>query len=221
MNRGIIYNNLFLCFIMSKNRNKERRLNFYFPPLMKKLKRGPQVILPKDLGIITAFSGMNKDSIIIDAGTGSGFAAIFFASIAKKVITYENRKEFADFARKNIERSGFDNIVLREKDVFKGFKEKADVVHLDLPDAEKIFKTKFGLKEEGCVVSYLPNVEQVVKFSNLAMKKNFETFTVEVMLRELMVRESGTRPQTKGLMHTGYLTFARKKMQINKIQARK
>ena len=192
-------------------KGKERKLNFYFPPLIKKLKRGPQVILPKDLGIIVSMSGMNKESVIIDAGAGSGFAAVFFASIAKKVITYENHPEFAAFVRKNIERSGLDNITLREKDIFKGVKEKADIIHLDLPNAEKIFRSKFNLKEEGCIVSYLPNVEQVVKFVNAAQKKGFETFTIEVMLRELMVRETGTRPQTKGLMHTGYLTFARKK----------
>jgi len=192
-------------------KSKERKLNFYFPPLIKKLKRGPQVILPKDLGVIISISGMNKESVVIDAGAGSGFAAIFFASIAKKVITYENHPEFAAFVRKNIERSGLDNLTLREKDIFKGVKEKADIIHLDLPNAEKIFRSKFNLKEEGCIVSYLPNVEQVVKFVTAAQKKGFETFTIEVMLRELMVRETGTRPQTKGLMHTGYLTFARKK----------
>jgi tRNA (adenine57-N1/adenine58-N1)-methyltransferase len=191
-------------------KTKERKINFYFPPLMKKLKRGPQVILPKDLGIIVSMSGMNKDSVVIDAGAGSGYAAIFFASIAHKVITYENHPEFAAFVRKNIERSGLDNITLREKDIFKGVKEKADIIHLDLPNAEKIFKSKYTLKEGGCIVSYLPNVEQVVKFVTTAQKKGFETFTVEVMLRELMIRETGTRPQTKGLMHTGYLTFARK-----------
>jgi tRNA (adenine57-N1/adenine58-N1)-methyltransferase len=198
---------------MSKHK-EGRRLSFHFPPLIKKLKRGPQVILPKDLGIIVALSGMSKESIVIDAGAGSGFAAIFFASIAKKVITYEQVPEFADFMRKNITRSGLDNITLREKDVFKGIKEKADIIHLDLPNAEKIFRSKYNLKEGGCIVSYLPHVEQVVKFATAAARKGYETFTVEVMLRELMVRETGTRPQTKGLMHTGYITFARKKVQI-------
>ncbi|MEM2960185.1 MAG: methyltransferase domain-containing protein [Candidatus Bathyarchaeia archaeon] len=209
---GIIYNNLFLYSIMSKKIGT--KFNFYFPLLMKKLKRGPQVILPKDLGVIVALSGMNKDSIVIDAGTGSGYAAIFFASIAKKVITYEKVPEFAAFARKNIARSGLDNIIVREKDIFKGVREKADIIHLDLPGAEKIFKSRFSLREDGCVVSYLPNIEQVVKFVKTAVKKGFETFTVEVMLREIMVRETGTRPQTKGLMHTGYLTFARKMKKI-------
>lgn len=184
--------------------------DFHLPPILRKLKRGPQVILPKDLGIIVAFSGMNKDSVVIDAGTGSGFAAIFFASIAKKVITYEERKDFAEFAAKNIVRSGLDNVVLRKKDVFKGVREKADIIHLDLPNAEKIFSTKFSLNEGGVIVSYLPNIEQVVKFTKMAVKKKFVTFTVEIIMRELWIREFGTRPQTKGLLHTGYLTFAKR-----------
>jgi tRNA (adenine57-N1/adenine58-N1)-methyltransferase len=184
--------------------------DFHFPPILRKLKRGPQVILPKDLGIIVAFSGMNKDSVVIDAGTGSGFAAVFFASIAKKVITYEERKDFAEFAAKNITRSGLGNIVLRKKDVFKGVREKADIIHLDLPNAEKIFSAKFSLNEGGLIISYLPNIEQVVKFTKVAAKKKFVTFTVEIIMRELWVREFGTRPQTKGLLHTGYLTFAKR-----------
>ena len=196
---------------MSKNNHKKiNKINFYFPPLMRSLKRGPQVILPKDLGIISALSGMGKGSVVVDAGTGSGFAAIYFANIAKKVITYEKNKEFSDFSKRNIALSGLDNIVARSGDIFKGVRDKADIINLDLPDAEKIFRSKFNLNEKGCIVSYLPNMEQVVKFSNAATKKGFEAFTVEVMLRELMVRETGTRPQTKGLMHTGYLTFARR-----------
>ena len=210
--KGIIYNNLFLSNSMSK-RNRDRKINFYFPPILKKLKRGPAVILPKDLGIIIAMSGMNKESVVIDAGTGSGYAAVLFASIAKKVITYEEKKEFVDFAKKNIERSGLDNLLLRNKDIFKGVKEKADIINLDLPNAEKIFKSKFNLAPDGCIVAYLPHVEQVVSFVNAARKKGFETFSVEVQLRELMVREFGTRPQNMGLIHTAYLTFARKEVE--------
>jgi len=191
--------------------------DFRFPPILKKLKRGPQIILPKDLGVIVSYAGIGRNSIVIDAGTGSGFAAVFLGNIAKKVYTYEIRPDFAEFAKKNIIRSGLDNLVLRQKDVFKGVKEKADLIMLDLPNAEKIFRSKFNLAEGGYIVSYLPNFEQVKKFVEAARKKNFETFTIEVMVRELMFREF-TRPQTKGLMHTAYLTFAKKQVVQRPIQ---
>jgi tRNA A58 N-methylase Trm61 len=35
--------------------------------------------------------------------------------------------------------------------------------------------------------------------------------TVESIVREMLVRPYGVRPQTKGLLHTGYLVFLRKK----------
>jgi tRNA (adenine57-N1/adenine58-N1)-methyltransferase len=192
--------------------------DFHFPPILRKLKRGPQIILPKDLGIIAAFAGIGKDSIVIDAGTGSAYAAVFFASIAKKVITYEEREEFAKFARKNIARSELDNIVLRQKDVFNGVRERADTIMLDLPNPERIFKSKFNLKEGGTIVGYLPHVEQVRTFVMAAQKAGFESSTVRCFVEDLLVREFGTRPTNKGITHTAYLVFAKKRIAEEKGQ---
>lgn len=187
-----------------------REIDFHFPPILRKLKRGPQILLPKDLGMISAFAGIGKDSVVIDAGTGSAYAAVFFANIAKKVITYEQRKEFIAFARKNITRSGLDNIILRNKNIFKGAREKVDVIVLDLPNPEKIFASKFNLREGGYIVAYSPNMEQVKAFVMKAEKKGYATSTVRCIVEELLVRDFGTRPANTGLMHTGYLIFTKK-----------
>ncbi|MGC9005915.1 MAG: rRNA adenine N-6-methyltransferase family protein, partial [Candidatus Micrarchaeia archaeon] len=61
---------------------------------LKKLKRGPAVVLPKDFGMIVAYSGVNRESTVVDIGGGSGFLALSLARIAKKVVTYERREEF-------------------------------------------------------------------------------------------------------------------------------
>jgi tRNA (adenine57-N1/adenine58-N1)-methyltransferase catalytic subunit len=45
-------------------------------PLLRKLKRGPQVVLPKDIGMILGFTGVGKTSKVVDAGAGSGWLAI-------------------------------------------------------------------------------------------------------------------------------------------------
>ena len=195
---------------MARRKNK---IDFRFPPILRKLKRGPQVILPKDLGAIVAFSGMNKESILVDAGAGSGFSTIFFASIAKKVYSFENREEFFEFASKNIKRSGLNNIFLNFESVFDGIskiEDKVDIINLDLPNPEQIFDSNFNLSDEGCIVSYLPHAEQVSSFVKSASEHGFETFTIEVIVREIISRDRGTRPQNTGLMHTAYLTFARK-----------
>lgn len=193
-------------------RNK-KRFDFRFPPQLSRLKRGPQVILPKDLGAIVGYTGMNKESIVVDAGTGSGFATVFFASIAKKVYSFENREEFYDFAQKNIKRSGLQNIVLEFGSIFdriSSIEEPIDIIHLDLPNPEKIFNSKFNLKEDGYIVAYLPHTEQVAAFVKSATEYNYESFTIEVIVREILSRERGTRPQNTGLTHTAYITFCRK-----------
>lgn len=187
------------------------QIDFRLPPILKRLKRGPQILLPKDLGLIIAFSGMNKESTVVDAGAGSGFAAVFFGSIAKKVITFEERAEFAEFARKNINRSGLDNIELKEQSIFGGFTEKADIINLDLLEPERIFSSDYSLSDDGVIVAYSPHIEQVASFVKAAREGGFEVFSVEGIIREILSREAGTRPQTKGLLHTGYLTFARRK----------
>ncbi|MEM3555394.1 MAG: methyltransferase domain-containing protein [Candidatus Micrarchaeia archaeon] len=184
-----------------------------FPPIMRNLKRGPQVVLPKDFGVVVAFTGVGRRSVVVDAGAGSGFLAVALGNVAKKVITYERRKEFAELAERNIKRSGLRNVKLKRKDVFKGIDEReVDLVTLDLADAEKAVKhAKKALREGGYVVGFLPNMEQVKSFVKELERNNFsEIFTLECITREILVREQGMRPENTGLMHTVYLTFGRK-----------
>lgn len=193
--------------------SRHQGFDFRFPPILKKLKRGPQVILPKDLGMIVAFAGMNKGSTVVDAGAGSGFSNVFFGSIAKKVYSFENREEFYDIASKNIKRSGLDNIHLNNDSVFEGIEkieEEIDIVTLDLPSPENIFNSKFKLSAEGYIAAYLPHVEQVASFAAAAKQNGYEVFVLEAIVRELLTRDRGTRPQNTGLMHTAYLVFCKK-----------
>ncbi len=183
------------------------------------MKRGPQVILPKDIGIILAYTGVNKESICVDAGTGSGWLAVSLARVAKKVYTYELREDFSKIAEKNIISLGLDNIVLKNKDVTKKVDETdVDIFTLDMPNSEKALKNvKKALKNNGIVAAYIPHMEQVVKFSKVLTKLNFQNMhVVECILRDILVREEGMRPTTKGIWHTAYLVFAIKKDKIEK-----
>jgi len=202
-------------------RSKHLGFDFRFPPILKKLKRGPQVILPKDLGMIVSFSGLNRESVVVDAGAGSGFATVFFGSIAKKVYSFENRDEFHDFAAKNIKRSNLDNIILNRESVFEGIEKiegAVDIINLDLPNPENIFGSRFKLSEEGYIVAYLPHVEQVSSFVKVARENGYECFILEAIVREIMSRDRGTRPQNTGLMHTAYLIFCKKAKDSDKAE---
>ena len=186
-----------------------------YPEFLRKLKRGPQVILPKDFGMIVAFTCVGHESVCVDAGAGSGWLACMLGNICKKAVSYEWREDFAEIARKNAERAGLKNVEVKVKDVFSGIDEKeVDLVVLDLADAEKAVAHAYAaLKKGGSLVGYLPHAEQVQKFVAACKASGFkeeDIFTIENMVREMLVRERGFRPDTKGLWHTGYLTFARK-----------
>lgn len=182
--------------------------------MLEKIERLPQIVMPKDAALILAYTGIGQGSLIVDAGTGSGFLAIFLANYVYpgKVVTYENNKKFAKIAKKNIKLLGIKNIKLKEKDITKGIDEKnVDLITLDLKDAEKVIEHAYkSLKPGGWLVVYSPYIEQVSSVVKKMEEKGFCNIkTVENIVREWQV-EKYTRPKTIGLMHTGWLTFGRK-----------
>jgi tRNA (adenine57-N1/adenine58-N1)-methyltransferase len=183
------------------------------PQHYKRLKRGPQVILPKDIGMIIAYTGVNKNSLCVDAGTGSGWLAVSLAKVAKEVTSYDTREDFIKIAEKNKEMEGLGNLTIKKGDVTKKIDEKdVDIVTLDMPNSDKALKNAYKcLKEGGHVVGYLPHFEQVKKFVETLNKLGFkDALALEAIVRDLLVREQGVRPSTKGVWHTAYLVFAQK-----------
>jgi len=183
--------------------------------LMKKVKRFPQVVTPKDAALILAYTGISPDSLIIDAGSGSGFLAIFLAHYCSKgkVISYEKNPKFARVSRKNISLTGLNNISVKEKDILKGIDEKnVDLITLDMKDAEKVVKNAHSaLKPGGWLAVYSPHIEQVKKVIDEIRKHEFTQMkTIENIVREWQSEHDYTRPKTLGIMHTGWITFARK-----------
>lgn len=186
---------------------------FIYPHIYRKLKRGPQVILPKDIGIILSYSGVNKESVCVDAGTGSGWLALSLARVCKHVYSYETREDFIAIAEKNRQILNLDNIAFKNADAFKKIAERdVDLVTLDMPNSEKALKNAYkALKQGGMVVGYLPHAEQVKAFVERLNKEGFsDAYTVEVIVRDFLVRREGVRPTNTGLWHTAYLTFAKK-----------
>lgn len=178
-----------------------------------KLKRGPQVILPKDAALILAYSGISSGQKILDAGTGSGWLAIFLARLVYpgEVYTYEKRKEFYKIARKNIDISGLKNIKLFNADIEKAkIKEKFDLITLDLKQPYKLIeKLDKNLKKRGTFVIYSPNIEQIKESVQIFEKLGYETKTFENIVREWQIGFS-THPIHSGILHTGFICFGYK-----------
>ncbi len=176
------------------------------------LKRGPQVILPKDIGLILGYSGVGKHSRCIDAGTGSGWLAVALARVAGEVVSYDIREDFLSIAKKNAAMLQLDNLELKVGDFSKRVSEKSasfDLVTLDMPNSDKCLRNaRRLLKPGGMVVGYLPHSEQLNKFVSVMEKLGFEKiFSLEPIIRDMLVRSDGTRPSTKGVWHTAYLSF--------------
>ncbi len=185
----------------------------FIPSSYSNLKRGPQVILPKDIGMIIAYTGIDKNSRCVDAGTGSGWLAVALARVCKEVTSYDIREDFLKIAEENKKRTGLDNLTLKKGDVTKKIAEKElDLVVLDMPNSQKAIKNaNKALKQNGHICGYLPHMEQVKSFVKELNKYKFRNvFVIEAIVRDMLVRQEGMRPSTKGVWHTGYLAFAQR-----------
>ncbi|MFZ3077827.1 MAG: methyltransferase domain-containing protein [Candidatus Aenigmatarchaeota archaeon] len=184
--------------------------------LMRKARRGPQVVLAKDAAQIIAVTGVGKDSIVIDAGSGSGFLAIFLANAVKRVFTYESRKEFFEISKQNIKFAGAKNIEIKNRDASKGFPQRdVDLVTLDMEEPEKAIKHAHkSLGPGGWLAVYSPTIEHASSACAQIRKLTFtEPRVLETSQREWRMNifdgKTRSRPRSGGIF-TGFLVFARK-----------
>jgi len=196
--------------------NKGKRfwlLDPQFPDLWDNLKRGPQVITAKDIGLIIAKTGINKDSVVVDAGVGSGSLALSLANICKKVTAYEVNGEHLKIAQKNKEFFGMKNLEIKAGDVALKISEKdLDLITLDLPQPwEMVEKAELALKMGAYLVVYLPNILQMKQFIDATKRSKIRVLeTVELLERQWKIEERIARPETAAVPHTGFITFCRK-----------
>jgi tRNA (adenine57-N1/adenine58-N1)-methyltransferase len=202
------------------HRNEEFRvLKPDINDIIAKMKRGPQIVHPKDAGIILAYAGISPGDTVIEAGVGSGALTIFLANAVGpngRVISYERREDFSRIAQKNIELAGFsDRVTIKLKNIYEGIDEEyADHIVLDLPQPENVLPHAVEvLRPGGYFVAYTPCMNQVHRFFQ-AFQEYREHFykprVVEVLVREQEVKKECMRPKTTMLAHTGYITFIRK-----------
>ncbi|MEN6611603.1 MAG: rRNA adenine N-6-methyltransferase family protein [Methanoregulaceae archaeon] len=172
-------------------------------------KRSGAPMLPKDIGLVIACTGMNRNDRVLDSGTGSGIAAIYFGGIAKEVTTYEIKPEFAKLAEKNIRDARLDNVTVVAGDVLMAG-GMYEVIHLDLLiRPEHVAFAHARLTPGGYLACYTPFIEQMAVVMDAAQGLFAEVTTHELIGREMTRTDRGTRPSTS-VCHSGYVTVARK-----------
>lgn len=194
-----------------------RVMNAALTDLQECLKRGAQIIMPKDSAQIVMGCSIGPGMRVLEVGTGSGaltIALAHFVGDEGKIVSYESNPKHAKHARSNISIAGKSNIVeMRETDAANCNENDAfDAVVMDMPEPLLIMDnvTK-ALKVGGYICAYLPTMNQVETTIKAMREKGYaETHVQENLQRELVVGTGGTRPSFEMLGHTGYLCFGRK-----------
>ena len=108
--------------------------------LVQSIRGGAKPIYEYHSGMFAYLLGMGKGKTVLEAGTGSAGATIVFANTVYpgKVFSFEREKRFYDVAKKIVNDSRLDNIVLINDDVKNAgnYVGVVNSVFLDLQDPE-------------------------------------------------------------------------------------
>jgi tRNA (adenine57-N1/adenine58-N1)-methyltransferase len=186
-----------------------------------KTDRNTQVLYPKDIGYILFQLGVSSGSRVVEAGTGSGALTMALAEAVRpggKVYTYEIVEKHMRTAAGNIERAGLTPYVeMKTGDITQGIPETdVDAVALDMATPWLVVGHAWdALAGSGMFLSFSPTIEQVMKtVYELRCRPFIEIETVELILRRITVAPDKTRPETIMVGHSGYLTTARKVVEL-------
>lgn len=186
--------------------------SIYFPrstDFFTHASRSGAPMLPKDIGLVIGLTGMNHRDMVLDAGTGSGIAAIYFGGIAQHVTTFEKRSDFVKIAQDNVKAAKLDNVEIIEGDVLFS-RGMFDVVHFDMTIGSVHIEHAYSvLRPGGYLACYTPFLEQTFTVVDAASPLFRNVNTYECIARELTRSSRGTRPSTR-LCHSGYITIARR-----------
>lgn len=180
------------------------------------LRRKAQIVGPKDSPAIVFHCDLRAGDVVVEGGAGSGALTTVLAHAVApdgRVISYEERQDFLEVARENLERTELGDLVeFRRGDITQGIAERGvKAVVLDVPAPwEALPAAADALRPAGHLASFSPTVEQV-RQTVLALREGgfVGVRTLEILERSWEVGR-GTRPAFDMLGHTGYLTFARK-----------
>ena len=85
---------------VSNTNQKFRVMTANFLDNLEKIKTGPAYTSLKDIGAILTYTGISKDSVIAEAGTGSGFLTSILSRFVKRIESYEKNADFFNLSRK-------------------------------------------------------------------------------------------------------------------------
>jgi tRNA (adenine57-N1/adenine58-N1)-methyltransferase len=184
--------------------------------LMTHVKRGTQIIYPKDAAYLVHRLNLRAGSRVVEAGTGSGVLTTALAwAVAPlgKVYTYEMRPDTYQLARRNLERVGLlPYVEMSLGSIDGGFRQEGvDALFLDVRTPwEFLDAARAALKPGGFFASLMPTTNQVTDLLSAFDQHGFADVAVEeLLLRAYKPISERLRPDENMNGHTGFLVFAR------------
>ena len=187
-----------------------------FSDIVLKMPRSAQVIYPKDLGPILMQADVFSGARVLEAGVGSGALSMALLRVGAVVTGYEQRSDFCERARANVERfcgrDALERYHTQVRNVHEGIDETGlDRVILDLPEPWRtVTAAAKALRPGGIMCCYTPSITQVARLREALDDSPFGLHeTVEVLQRSWHVRGRAVRPDHRMVAHTGFLTSSR------------
>ena len=186
------------------------------------MKRGPQIIYPKDVAQIVLELNIHNSSNVLEIGSGSGALTLYLYTLLKntgKLYSLDSSKINQRRANKTISRyistlSEENNGItfLNEELVnfdYKTLNENINCIITDVPEPWEFF-TNNKIENSIHWVSYLPSMTQVMRMNDTLKNEQFQDIEIkEVILRDWVVDEKIVRPSNKLVSHTGFIISAK------------
>jgi tRNA (adenine57-N1/adenine58-N1)-methyltransferase catalytic subunit len=184
-----------------------------------KMKRGAQVLYPKDVATVLIWGDIFPGATIVEGGGGSGALTIaLLRAVGEKgqVTTYEVREDFLRQARTNVETylGKVPHWLLKHKDIYEGIEETSvDRVVLDLPEGWRaVTHAAQALRPGGLLLAFFPTVPQLQVMASAIEQEPRLTLqeVFEVVHRPWRIQGLSVRPALRMVAHTGFFMVARR-----------
>ena len=189
--------------------------------------RGAAIIYPKDAFAIVGLAGIGPGSTVVEAGAGSGALTCFLLTAVGptgRVVSYEMRPEFAEVARRNVERwfTAAGSIPpggtpahwqLIVGDLAEAMPADADALVLDmLAPWDCLDAAARILRPGGRLIGYVATTTQLSRLAEQlrADARWTEPRATESMVRTWHLEGLAVRPDHRMIAHTAFLLATRR-----------
>jgi tRNA (adenine57-N1/adenine58-N1)-methyltransferase catalytic subunit len=184
-----------------------------------KMKRGAQVLYPKDIATVLIWGDIFPGATVVEGGGGSGALTIaLLQAVGEKgqVITYELREDFLRQGRTNVESflGTVPHWMPKLRDIYEGIEETSvDRIVFDLPEGWRAVKhAAQALKPGGLLVAFFPTVPQLQTMATAIENEPLLTLqqVFETAHRPWRIQGLSVRPELRMVAHTGFFMVARR-----------